>query len=76
MILISSNYRITVSVPVYGWHPLIAPTLRKKKANPVMTRSVRHRHVFVVLVVRLRKTGLELSQKCGDEGRGEAVCDF
>ena len=61
MVLISSNYRITISLPICRWHPPNAPTLRKEnaKANAVMTRSVRHRYVFVVDVAVLWKMDLE-----------------
>ena len=72
MILISSNYRITVSLPLCRWHPPNAPMLRKEKANAVMTRSIRHRYVFVVLVAWLCKRVLEVW--CNLEGKKVKRC--
>lgn len=55
-----SEYRITLSLPICHWHPFNAPTLTKKNANSVMTRSSRHRLVCAVRVALLYNRGWEV----------------
>lgn len=72
--LIPFDYRITASFPICRWHPLDAPTPRKKEnTNRIMTRSVRHRCMNVALVAWLCKRILELGDIVEVK---EAVCDF